>query len=79
MPHYFYKMMERTLTGRSKLNQLLFFACERLIYTPAFQVLSLFFLSIFEVSVCFESVLKFITFVDLSGTLNADFNFIFTG
>lgn len=48
MPHYFYKIMERTLTGRSKLNQFLFFACERLIYTPAFQMLSLFFLSIFE-------------------------------
>lgn len=49
MPHYFYKIMEKTLVGRSKLNQMLFFASERLIYTPMFQALSLFFLSIFEV------------------------------
>lgn len=50
MPHYFYKLMEKTLTGRTKLNQILFFACERLMYTPMFQALSLFFLAIFEVS-----------------------------
>lgn len=49
MPHFFYKMMERTLVGRTKLNQLLFFACERLMYTPIFQALSLYFLAIFEV------------------------------
>lgn len=55
MPHYFYKIMEKTLVGRSKLNQMLFFGTERLIYTPLFQVLSLFFLSIFEVSICFCS------------------------
>ncbi|XP_055315453.1 peroxisomal membrane protein 2 [Sitodiplosis mosellana] len=48
MPHYFYKIMEKTLVGRTKLNQILFFACERLIYTPLFQALSLFCLSIFE-------------------------------
>lgn len=50
MPHFFYKIMEKTLVGRTKLNQMLFFACERLIYTPLFQVLSLYFLTIFEVS-----------------------------
>lgn len=50
MPHYFYKLMEKTLTGRTKLNQILFFACERLMYTPMFQALSLFCLAIFEVS-----------------------------
>lgn len=49
MPHFFYKLMERTLVGRTKLNQLLFFACERLMYTPIFQALSLYFLAIFEV------------------------------
>ncbi|XP_031638517.1 peroxisomal membrane protein 2 [Contarinia nasturtii] len=48
MPHFFYKIMEKTLVGRTKLNQFLFFGCERLIYTPMFQALSLFFLSIFE-------------------------------
>lgn len=48
MPHYFYKLMEKTLTGRTKLNQILFFACERLMYTPMFQALSLFCLAIFE-------------------------------
>lgn len=53
MPHYFYKIMEKTLVGRSKLNQMLFFASERLIYTPMFQALSLFFLSIFEVRPAF--------------------------
>lgn len=50
MPHYFYKIMEKTLVGRSKLNQLLFLAAERLLYTPLFQSISLYTLSIFEVS-----------------------------
>lgn len=50
VPHYFYKLMERTLAGRSKLNQLLFLATERFMYTPAFQALSLYTLTIFEVS-----------------------------
>lgn len=50
MPHFFYKIMEKTLVGRTKLNQFVFFACERLVYTPLFQALSLFSLSIFEVS-----------------------------
>lgn len=67
-PHYFYQIMERTLTGRSKLNQLLFFACERLIYTPAFQVLSLFFLSIFEVSAI--ALNPFETYLHLGFELN---------
>lgn len=53
MPHYFYKIMERTLVGRTKLNQFIFFACERLMYTPMFQALSLFCLSIFEVNAQF--------------------------
>lgn len=51
MPHYFYKLMEKTLVGRTKLNQLLFLAAERLMYTPAFQALSLYTLAVFEVSV----------------------------
>lgn len=50
MPHFFYKIMEKTLVGRTRLNQLLFFACERLIYTPMFQALSLYFLAVFEVN-----------------------------
>lgn len=50
MPHFFFKIMERTLIGRTRLSQLLFFACERLIYTPLFQALSLYFLAIFEVN-----------------------------
>lgn len=48
-PHYFYKLMEKTLVGRTKLNQLLFLAAERLLYTPTFQALSLYTLAIFEV------------------------------
>lgn len=50
VPHYFYKLMEKTLVARTKLNQLLFLACERFLYTPAFQALSLYTLAIFEVS-----------------------------
>lgn len=44
--------MEKTLVGRTKLNQLLFLAAERLLYAPAFQALSLYTLAIFEVNVC---------------------------
>lgn len=50
MPHYFYKIMEKTLAGRTKLNQILFLATERLCYTPLFQAISLYTLAIFEVS-----------------------------
>lgn len=49
MPHYFYLMVERSLTGRSVVDRLLLLASERLIYTPAALVLSLFFLAILEV------------------------------
>lgn len=54
VPHYFYKLMEKTLVGRTKLNQLLFLGAERFLYTPAFQALSLYTLAIFEVSAHFQ-------------------------
>lgn len=62
MPHFFYKLMERTLVGRSKLNQLLFFACERLMYTPMFQALSLYFLTIFEVRISEDDIMSHFVF-----------------
>lgn len=50
VPHYANKLGAKYLAGHSKMNQLLiFFACERFIFTPTFQMLSLYFLSIFEV------------------------------
>lgn len=50
MPHYAFKLGERYLAGRTRMNPfLLLFLCERLMFTPVFQVLSLFFLSVFEV------------------------------
>lgn len=55
MPHYFYKLMEKTLVGRTKLNQVLFLGCERLLYTPLFQAISLYLLAIFEVRALLNS------------------------
>lgn len=50
VPHYANKLGERYLVGRIRINPyLLIFMIERLIFTPIFQVLSLYFLSVFEV------------------------------
>jgi len=48
LPHYFYQIMERILTSQKGLKPLLFFATERLIYTPMFQAISLYALAILE-------------------------------
>lgn len=49
LPHYFYGIMEKILTSRKGLKQILFFTTERLIYTPMFQAISLYSLAILEV------------------------------
>lgn len=48
LPHYFYQIMESILTSQKGLKPLLFFATERLIYTPMFQAVSLYALAILE-------------------------------
>jgi len=48
LPHFFYKIMEKSLAEKTKLKQLLFLAAERLLYTPTFQAISLYSLAVFE-------------------------------
>lgn len=49
VPHYFYQTVERLFHEDVKFRKFFQFISERLIYAPLYQVLSLYFLSRFEV------------------------------
>lgn len=48
-PHYFYTIVERFLAEAGKAKQFYLFLIERFMYAPIYQVVSLYFLSRFEV------------------------------
>lgn len=48
-PHYFYQNVEHILAHAGKAKQYYMFLIERLVYAPIYQVVSLYFLSRFEV------------------------------
>ncbi|XP_017487288.1 PREDICTED: peroxisomal membrane protein 2 [Rhagoletis zephyria] len=50
VPHYFYQTVERLFRHDLKFRRLFQFLSERLVFAPFYQLLSLYFLSIFEMN-----------------------------
>lgn len=50
VPHYFYQTVERLFSHDLRFRKFFLFLAERLTFAPFYQLLSLYFLSIFEVS-----------------------------
>jgi len=50
VPHYFYQIVERLFSHDVRFRKFFVFLSERLAFAPLYQLLSLYFLSIFEVS-----------------------------
>ncbi|EDW80153.1 uncharacterized protein Dwil_GK24419 [Drosophila willistoni] len=48
VPHYFYQTVERLFDDDVRFRRFFLFLSERLVYAPIYQVLSLYFLSLFE-------------------------------
>lgn len=59
VPHYFYQTVERLFKHDMKFRRFFQFLSERLIFAPFYQLVSLYFLSIFEVIEIFAA--NFIT------------------
>ncbi|XP_055912699.1 peroxisomal membrane protein 2 [Eupeodes corollae] len=48
VPHFFYKLIDKIFPHKMPMRKILVFMAERLIFTPFYQALSLYFLSRFE-------------------------------
>ncbi|KAH8390739.1 hypothetical protein KR215_001248, partial [Drosophila sulfurigaster] len=65
VPHYFYQIVERLFSHDLRFRKFFIFLSERFAFAPLYQFLSLYFLSIFEVSLVGLDLESFLTVVAL--------------